>query len=84
MKDKLVAEMRKDLEYNKYQNQRGEERVNNLKDELRALERHQETVEGQNRQLLSEVENFASQDDTIKNKLDRRTRVNALKETMYH
>ena len=60
MKDKLVAEMRKDLEYNKYQNQRGEERVNNLKDELRALERHQETVEGQNRQLLSEMENFAS------------------------
>lgn len=82
-KQRQLEDRRKELEFNRFNNQKANDRVEALRQELRALEKHQDTLNGQNKQLLSEMESFAHQDENIKHKLDRKGHVSQMKETLY-
>ncbi len=52
-----------------------------MKEELIALEKHVQILNDQNKALYTELEKFAHADEVIKSTLDRRGRVQELKET---
>lgn len=53
-----------------------------MRGELNALEKHVFTLNEQNKELFSELDNFARADEMVKSQLDRRGRVMDLKDAM--
>eukprot|EP00347_Sterkiella_histriomuscorum_P011328 403372873 len=80
--DKHVESMRRDNDTIKSTIQRQQENNALLKDELLALQRHQQVLEDQNHALLAELDKFTQTDEHLKTTLDRRRRVQEMKDTM--
>jgi hypothetical protein len=57
--------------------------MESLRDEVLALEKHVYTLDTQNKELFAELEKFAMTDEMIKSTLDRKNKVNELKEHLY-
>ncbi|CDW73585.1 vacuolar protein-sorting-associated protein 36 [Stylonychia lemnae] len=81
--DKHLDIQRRDNETVKQTNSRCTENNLLLRDEIAALTRHQTLLDEQNRALVIELEKFAQTDEHLKNTLDRRRRIQDMKDTMH-
>ncbi len=79
---KLIDIQKKDIEYYQYQMARGDERISKFSEELFAIESLVKTLTEQNDKLFEELNAFASADTHIQHTLDKRQRVQLLKDQM--
>ena len=83
-KEDQLMYLRKELEGARYSNQALHENNANMQQEIDSMNNHIHVVSGQNDELTREIDQFVHANEVIRQKLDRRGRVEELKHKNDH
>lgn len=76
--------MRKELEGARYSNQALVENNHNLQQEIDAMNNHIRVVSHQNEELTKEIDQFVQSNEVIRQRLDRKNRVQEIRNKNEH